>query len=130
VESRRDSRLCPDPPNFTSPPSISAGLTDLNESARTAEFDSFMIESGLEHGENSMTLEMGELTVGKTATNLVDEIKKLSSQDRAAIVVEVLDTLEEEGEEFDDQVLLRELERREVEGMTDSVPWSVLRDMS
>jgi hypothetical protein len=89
-----------------------------------------MIESGLEHGENSMTLEMGELTVGKTATNLVDEIKKLSSQDRAAIVVEVLDTLEEEGEEFDDQVLLRELERREVEGMTDSVPWSVLRDMS
>ncbi len=77
-----------------------------------------------------MTLEMGELTVGKTATNLVDEIKKLSSEDRAAIVVEVLDTLEEEGEEFDDQELLRELERREAEGMADSVPWSILRDMS
>lgn len=77
-----------------------------------------------------MTLGMGELIVGKTATNLVDEIKKLSSQDRAAIVVEVLDTLDEEGEEFDDEELLRELERREAEGMTDSVPWSILRDMS
>jgi putative addiction module component (TIGR02574 family) len=78
---------------------------------------------------NPMTLEMGEPTVSETANNLVDEIKKLSHQDRAAIVVEVLDTLEEEGEEFDDEELRRELERREAEGMTNSVPWSTLRDM-
>lgn len=77
-----------------------------------------------------MTLKIGEQAVGETANRLVEEIKKLSCQDRAAIVVEVLKTLEEEGEGFDDQELLRELERREVEGMTDSVPWSVLRDMS
>ena len=67
--------------------------------------------------------------MGETANNLVEEIKKLSSQDRAAIVVEVLDSLDEEGDEFDDQELLRELERRESAGMTDSVPWSALRDM-
>ncbi len=68
-------------------------------------------------------------TVGEIANNLIDEIKKLSWQDRAAIVVEVRGTLNEEGEEFDDQELLRELERREAEGMSDSVSWSVLRDM-
>lgn len=67
--------------------------------------------------------------MGEIANNLVNEIKKLSCQDRAAIVVEVLDTLDEEGEEFRDQELVRELERREAEGMSDSVPWSVLRDM-
>jgi len=75
-----------------------------------------------------MTLEM-EPAVGEIANKLVDEIKKLSCQDRAAIVVEVLDTLDEEGEEFDDQELLRELERREAEDMSTSVPWSALRDM-
>ena len=72
---------------------------------------------------------LGELTVEKTASNLVDEIKKLSRQDQAAIVVEVLDTLDEEGEEIDDEELLRELQRREAEGMEGSVSWSVLRDM-
>jgi len=72
---------------------------------------------------------LGELTVEKTASNLVDEIKKLSRQDQAAIIVEVLDTLDEEGEEIDDEELLRELQRREAEGMEGSVSWSVLRDM-
>lgn len=76
-----------------------------------------------------MTQESGEQAVGEVANNLVEEIKKLSCQDRAAIVVEVLDTLDEEGEEFDDQELLRELQRREAEGMSDSVSWSILRDM-
>lgn len=68
-------------------------------------------------------------TLGEIANNLIDEIKKLSCQDRAAIVVEVRGTLDEAGKEFDDQELLHELERREAEGMSDSVPWSVLRDM-
>lgn len=65
----------------------------------------------------------------KTTSNLVDEIKKLSRQDQAAIIVEVLDTLDEAGEEFDDEELLRELQRREAEGMKGSVSWSDLRDM-
>lgn len=65
----------------------------------------------------------------KTTSNPVDEIKKLSRQDQAAIVVEVLDTLDEAGEEFDDEELLRELQRREAEGMKGSVSWSDLRDM-
>lgn len=65
----------------------------------------------------------------KVATNLIDEIKKLSRQDQAAIVVEVLGTLDEGGEEFDDEELIRELQRREAEGMDGSVSWSVLRDM-
>lgn len=68
--------------------------------------------------------------MGETASTLLDEIKKLSSEDRAAIVVEVLDTLEEESEEFDDEELLRALERREADGMTNSVLWSELRDMT
>ncbi len=72
---------------------------------------------------------LGELIVEKTASNLVDEIKKLSRQDQEAIIVEVLDTLNEEGEEIDDEELLRELQRREAEGMEGSVSWSVLRDM-
>jgi hypothetical protein len=67
--------------------------------------------------------------VEKTTSNLVDEIKKLSHQDQAAIVVEVLDALDETGEEFDDEELLRELQRREAQGLNGSVPWSVLRDM-
>lgn len=68
-------------------------------------------------------------TLGEIANSLIDEIKKLSCQDRAAIVVEVRGTLDEAGKEFDDQELLRELELREAEGMSDSAPWSVLRDM-
>ena len=44
-------------------------------------------------------------------------------------MVEVLETLDEESEEFDDEELLSELQRREAEGMNGSVPWSVLRDM-
>ena len=79
------------------------------------------------HGESR--LEIGDLIVEKTASNLVEEIKKLSCQDRAAIVVEVLDTLDEEGEEFDDEELLCELQGREADGLNGSVPWSVLRDM-
>ena len=81
--------------------------------------------------ESAMNLacRLEDLIVGKTASNLVEEIKKLSCQDRAAIVVEVLDTLDDEGEEFDDDEMLRELQRREAEGMNESVPWSVLRDM-
>lgn len=67
--------------------------------------------------------------VEKTANNLLEEIKKLSSQERAAIVVEVLDTLDQEGEEFSDEELLHELQRREAEGMSDSVSWSVLREL-
>lgn len=53
----------------------------------------------------------------QTASNLVDEIKKLSRQDQASIIVEVLDTLDEAGDEFDDEELLRELQRREAERM-------------
>jgi putative addiction module component (TIGR02574 family) len=67
--------------------------------------------------------------VGEIANNLVDEIKKLSRQDRAAIIIEVLDTLDEEGEEINDEELHRELQRREAEGMEDSVSWSILRLM-
>ena len=67
--------------------------------------------------------------MGKTASSLVDEIKKLSPHDQAAIVVEVLDILEEEGEDFDDEELLRELQRRETKGMDDSVSWTELRNM-
>ena len=65
----------------------------------------------------------------KAASDLVDEIKKLSPQDQAAIVCEVLGTLDEGGEEFDDEELLCELQRRELEGMDGSVSWAVLRDM-
>lgn len=72
---------------------------------------------------------IGELIVGKTASSLVEEIKKLSPLDQAAIVVAVLDTLDQEGEEFDDEELLGELQRREAEGMKDSVSWTELRDM-
>jgi hypothetical protein len=67
--------------------------------------------------------------VGKTASNIVDEIKKLSPQDQAAIVIEVLDTLGDESEDFDDEELLGELQRREAEGMNGSVSWTDLRDM-
>ena len=67
---------------------------------------------------------LGELIVEKTASNLVDEIKKLSRQNQAAIIVEVLDTLDEEGEEIDDEELLRELQRREAEGMEGSVSFA------
>jgi hypothetical protein len=63
--------------------------------------------------------------VGKTASNIVDEIKKLSRRDQAAIVIEVLD---DESEEFDDEELLGELQRREAEGMNGSVSWTDLRD--
>jgi hypothetical protein len=66
--------------------------------------------------------------VGKTASNIVDEIKKLSRRDQAAIVIEVLDTLDDESEEFDDEELLGELQRREAEGMNGSVSWTDLRD--
>jgi len=72
---------------------------------------------------------LGELTVEKAARNLVDEIKKLSGQDQAAIVVEVLDTLGDKGEEFDEEELLGELQRREAKGMNGSVSWSDLRDI-
>lgn len=65
----------------------------------------------------------------KTAPKLVDEIKKLSRQDQAAIVVEVLDALGDAGEEFDEEELLDELQRREAKGMNGSVSWSELRDM-
>ncbi|MEI8381394.1 MAG: hypothetical protein WCJ09_14800 [Planctomycetota bacterium] len=65
----------------------------------------------------------------KAARNLVDEIKKLSGQDQAAIVVEVLDTLGDKGEEFDEEELLGELQRREAKGMNGSVSWSDLRDI-
>jgi hypothetical protein len=78
---------------------------------------------------NDFRLVLGELTVEKVATELVDEIKKLSRQDQAAIVVEVLDTLGDEGEEFDEQELLGELQRCEAKGMNGSVSWSDLRDM-
>jgi hypothetical protein len=67
--------------------------------------------------------------VGKTASSLVEEIKKLSRRDQAAIVVEVLDTLDDESEDFDDEELLDELLRREAEGMNGSVSWTDLRDM-
>ncbi len=67
--------------------------------------------------------------MGKTASNIVDEIKKLSRRDQAAIVIEVLDTLDDESEEFDDEELLGELQRREAEGMNGSVSWTDLRDM-
>ncbi len=65
----------------------------------------------------------------KAATELVDEIKKLSRQDQAAIVIEVLDTLGDEGKEFDEEELLVELQRREAKGMNGSVSWSDLRDL-
>lgn len=78
---------------------------------------------------NDSQLVLRELTVEKAAAELVDEIKKLSRQDQAAIVVEVLDTLGDEGEEFDAVELLGELQRREAKGMNDSVSWSELRDM-
>lgn len=67
--------------------------------------------------------------MGNTTSTLIDEIKKLSRQDQATIVVEVLNTLDEEGEEFDDEELIRELQRREAEGMHGSVSWKDLRDM-
>lgn len=54
----------------------------------------------------------------------------LPSLDQAAMVVEVLDTLDQEGEEFDDKELLEELQQREAEGMNDSVSWTELRKMS
>ena len=63
------------------------------------------------------------------ASNLIDEIKKLSRQDQAAIVLEVMDTLDDDGEEFDDEELLRELQSREKEGMSGSISWSVLREL-
>jgi hypothetical protein len=66
----------------------------------------------------------------KTAGNLVDEIKQLSRQDQAVIVVEVLDMLDDDGEECDDEELLRELGHREADGMDGSISWSILRDMS
>ena len=72
---------------------------------------------------------MRELILEKAASNLIDEIKKLSRQDQAAIAVAVLGTLDGGGEEFDDEELLRELQRREAAGMDGSVSWSVLRDM-
>lgn len=63
------------------------------------------------------------------ASNLIEEIKKLSRQDQAAIVVEVMDTLDDDGEEFDDEELLRELQSRDKEGMNGSISWSVLREL-
>lgn len=67
--------------------------------------------------------------MGKTASSLVEEIKKLSPLDQAAIVVEVLDTLDQEGEEFDNEELLLDLQQREADGMKDSISWTELRNM-
>ncbi len=67
--------------------------------------------------------------MGITASSLLEEILKLPRQDRASIAVEVLNTLDDEGSEIDDEELVRELQRREAEGMEGSVSWSVLREM-
>lgn len=67
--------------------------------------------------------------MGLTASGLIEEIRKLPRQDRAAIAVEVLDTLDDEAQEIDDEELFRELQRREAEGMEGSVSWSVLREL-
>ena len=72
---------------------------------------------------------MGDVIVGITASSLLEEILKLPRHDRASIAVEVLNTLDDEGSEIDDEELVRELQRREAEGMEGSVSWSVLREM-